>query len=89
MRWPGAGGNPSPSPSGLEDGKVLMVGGVQSDMALSPPSAQGGWGEKVEVTVFSFENQSCYSRGVEVVMPTDPGHQGPSGWAGGVCPHRG
>lgn len=67
-----------------ENGKVLMDGGggLQSDMAFSPHG-------KVEVTVFSFENQSRYSRGVAAAMPTVPGHQGPSGWAGGLCPRRG
>lgn len=39
-----------------ENGKVLMDGGggLQSDMAFSPHG-------EVEVTVFSFENQSRYS----------------------------
>lgn len=88
MRWPGAGGDPSLSLSGLEDGKVLM-GGLQGDCGSWPPSAQGGQGGQVEVTIFSFQNQSRYSRGMEVAMPAVPQHQGPSGRAGGcVSPPR-
>lgn len=40
MRWPGAGGDPSLSPSGLEDGKVLM--GRSEVMWLSAPLCTGG-----------------------------------------------
>lgn len=67
-----AGRDPSPSLSGLEDWKVLM-GGLQSDAALAPPTAQGGQGGQVEVTIFSFKNQSRYSQGMEVAMPAVPG----------------
>lgn len=42
MRWLGAGGDPSPSPSGLEDGKVLM--GASKVTWLLAPLCTGGPG---------------------------------------------
>jgi len=85
VKWPGAGGDPSPSPSGLEDEKVLM-GGSKVMQFLAPPLHRGGQGGQVKVTIFFFANQSCYSRGMEVVTPAVPRRQGPSGWAGAHVP---
>lgn len=72
---------PQPVPIGAGEWEGAS-GGLQSNVAFSPHT-------KVEVTVFSFENQSWYSQGVAVTMPRVPRHQGPSGWAGGSVPPRG
>lgn len=37
MRWPGAGGDPSPSLPGLENGEVLMGGSKVMWLSASPP----------------------------------------------------
>lgn len=78
---------PVPSGAGEWEG---ADGGLQSDVSHSPCLWHRGARERrVEVTIFSFENQSHYSRGVELAMPTVPGHQGPSRWAAGrVSPPR-
>lgn len=63
MRWPGAGGDPSPSPSGLEDGKVLMVGGVKVTWLSAPPLHRGAGEKKLRLPSFLLKISPATAEG--------------------------
>ena len=88
MRWLGAGGDPSLSPSGLEDGKVLL-GEPRHDVALGPSLHSGARQEEARLPSFLSKISPVTAEGWRWRCPQRPGTRVPLGGQGGLCPRRG